>query len=386
MHKIMKKFNEETENRKIGSLMCVLVMLGALVVLAAVQSTPALGVLYVIDYTNSSTTSMGLSSVTRMSQANSISEAAYFELRTLQYDPFPVNPGEWFDLWVKVQNVGNEDATNTTFQLVEEYPFSLSSSDSPVKYYGIIPGVASAFKNKLAGDTTIQANQVILKYRVKVADNAPEGDAVIKIRAMAGNKQGDWFPFDLLISVANTKTDFDVITQDSTTQGTSFAIANTGQNTATAVIVSIEPMQGMNATGSTSSILGNLAAGDYTTVSFQISSMAGNRTASGSAGSRTQTNPNSFNRSSLQQPGNFTRQPNQVTMKITYTDTAGIRNTVEKTVQLSSAGQRSASAFSTGTRTQSAGLPGYLYLLIGVILGVLIVYIYHKMKQRKKKQ
>ena len=381
MHK-MKNPSEKEKNRAISSLICVMIMLCALIILAAVQSAPVSGVVYVIDYSNSSTTSIGLSPATRASQANSISEAAYFELRTLQYDPFPVNPGEWFDLWIKVQNVGNEDATNTTFQLVEEYPFSLSPDTSSLRYYGIIPGVASAFKNKQAGDTTIQANQVILKYRIKAADNAPEGDAIIRIKAMPGNKQGDWFPFDLPISIANTKTDFDVVAQDSTTQGTSFAIANTGQNTATAVIVSIEPSEGMNITGTSSSILGNLAAGDYTTVSFQISSMAGNRT----AGSRTQYNPNNPNRNSSQQSGNFTRQPaNQVTMKITYTDTAGIRNTIEKTVPMS-LGQKAAGQFGAGARSQSAGLPNYAYVMFGVALGFLMIFIYHKIKQRKKKQ
>jgi hypothetical protein len=362
-------------NGSISSIICIMTMLFAMVILTVVQSTPALGVVYTIDYTNSSTSSIGLSPVTRASQANSIASVAYFELRTLQYDPFPVNPGEWFDLWIKVQNTGNEDSINTTFQLVQEYPFSLASSVSSTKDYGIIPGVASAFKSKQAGDTTMQANQVILKYRVKVADNAPEGDATITIKAMTGNQKGDWFPFYLPISIAKTKTDFDVVTQDSTTQGTSFAIANTGQNTATAVIVSMLPNPSITISGASSSILGNLAAGDYTTVSFQISqnnrTIIGNRTG----------NMNPDNEGKVQQ-NNPSMAPNQAMMQISYTDNAGIRNTINKTLQLN-VGQKTAASQLNG-RTQSSGLTNYIYIGIGIVIGALLVFIYRKL--RKKKQ
>ena len=47
---------------------------------------------------------------------------ARFVVQTLKYEPYPVAAGSWFDVWVKVQNVGQADAKNAEFELVPEFP------------------------------------------------------------------------------------------------------------------------------------------------------------------------------------------------------------------------------------------------------------------------
>lgn len=325
-----------------------------------------------IDYQISNITDFA-----RPSQANAVSNKAYLEMITLKYEPYPVNAGEWFDLWLKVENTGNEDAKNVTFELLDEYPFSLS--ESSVKEFGIVPGTLTAFNNKQAGDVTSQANEVIMKYRVRVADNAPVGETMIKIKARTDSDKGNGFVFNLPITLGKTKTDFDIVMQDSTTQGMSFAIANTGQKAATAVVVSVEPQQGLNITGATSSVIGNLAAGDFTTLSFQISpSMGMNRT-----GGRMPYGNNANNNANNNMDG---AQPplaiNQLTMKVSYTDTAGIRNTLEKIVPVNF-GQRMGQ-FGAGARPKGIGLLNYVSFGIGAVAGMLIIFAYRRF--RKKKQ
>ena len=87
----------------------------------------------------------------------------------LKYDSYPVVAGDWFDLWVKVQNIGQKSANNLTITLKTNYPFS--SNDTLVKNYGILYGTLSAYKV----DQTYDATQVVLKYRVKTEANAPTG-------------------------------------------------------------------------------------------------------------------------------------------------------------------------------------------------------------------
>jgi hypothetical protein len=260
-------------------------------------------------------------------------------VQALKYEPYPVNPGDWFDLWVKVQNIGSESAKNAVFTLIPEYPFE--SNDNLVRDYNLIYGTISAYQT----DQTYDSTQVILKYRIKVADNAPEGLSNVKLKVTSLTSDSGNI-YNLPIVIGKTKTNFDVVMQDSTSQGTSFAISNIGENTATALTVSVKTDNNVKVSGSSSSIIGNLANGDFTTVTFQI-----------------QPNKNIEN----------------VTIEISYTDIAGVRNTIDKTVPVkinSNFGQQ------TTTKTTNSSSK-YIYIVIGAILGILLVFIYKKIRKNK---
>jgi hypothetical protein len=304
--------------RKLNLLIALILGVFALSFLVSAQS-------YQVNYTNSAQTS----------QPNLV-------VQVLKYDPYPVNAGDWFDLWIKVQNIGQNSAPNVRFALVPGYPFS--SNDTLVRDYGIIYGTAGAYNVNQGVD----ASQVILKYRVKVENSAPEGTSNInfKINANALDPTSLDVQNNLPISIGKTKTDFDVVMQDSTSQGTSFAIANIGENTATAVTVRLKADPGVKITGAQSSIVGNLAQGDFTTITFQIK-------------------PNT--------------ELQNVVIEIDYTDTVGVRNTIEKTVPVvinPNFGQTAT------TSRSSSGLAWYLYVIVGIIIGVLLVFVYRKIRKR----
>jgi len=126
-------------------------------------------------------------------------------------------------------------------------------------------------------------------------------------------------------------TDFEISYQE--TMGSfSLNVANIGINTASAVTVSLPRQKNFSSTGSSSSVLGNLNSGDYTSTIFQITKNAG-------AG-------------------------NNLELEIQYTDTSGKRHMITKflTVELSP----------VGTQNKSASTNYTIWLLAAIV--ILVIY------------
>lgn len=101
---------------------------------------------------------------------------ANLQVLTLKYEPFPVNPGEYVDVWLKIGNEGDGDITDLTFELVPEFPFSLDESEKPTRYFGRIYG-----------------NSIMLvHYKVRVSENAVEGDTFLKYRYRYVESNHEW--------------------------------------------------------------------------------------------------------------------------------------------------------------------------------------------------
>jgi hypothetical protein len=200
------------------------------------------------------------------------------------------------------------------------------------------------------------------------------------------------------------KTTFDIVLQTSTSSTTTFAVVNTGANTASSVVVSLPQQPSYSTSGTSSTSVGNLDAGDYTLASFSLTSTTSNTTGNG-----TMQFP-SFNRTGMNSPptgGNFTggRNMNQsffgkggnaLVVQIAYTDVFGVRQTVQKQVNLSSG---STSGFSSRTSTQgtSGTFPGsfssqtqssdltnsVMYIAIGVV-GIIVIVAIIQLGRKKK--
>ncbi len=202
------------------------------------------------------------------------------------------------------------------------------------------------------------------------------------------------------------KTTFDIVLQTSTTITTTFAVVNTGANTASSVVVSIPQQPSYSTSGTSSTSVGNLDAGDYTLASFSLTSTTNNVTRNG-----TMQFP-SFNRTGmndLPSGRNFTggrdmfmnqsfpqMGSNVLIVQIAYTDMFGIRQTIQKQVTLISG---STSGFSSRTTIQgtSGTFPGsfsgqsqssdlnnsIIYIAIGVI-GIVIVVVVIQLGRKKK--
>jgi hypothetical protein len=98
-----------------------------------------------------------------------VSEAALAEnsldVNLIKYDPYPVNPGSDFNIWVRVKNVGDNDVNGASIEFVPKYPFTIKIGESAVKYPG-----------------TIRKNdEIVYRYAIHVDNNAPVGTNSIEI-------------------------------------------------------------------------------------------------------------------------------------------------------------------------------------------------------------
>jgi len=172
----------------------------------------------------------------------------------------------------------------------------------------------------------------------------------------SGTKQN--FTSTIGIKIGGT-TDFDVAVQDSSSGTTSLSIANIGVNPATSVSVRIPDQQDFAVTGASSSFLGTLNAGDFGVASFQISS-------------RLFANRSSQNGATLPAAKNLL-------VEISYSDTSGMRQIVEKQVSLTL-------GTSTTTGTRSSGIFSGTIVYVIVAAAVIIVVLVWFFKFRKKKK
>ncbi|MFH1209659.1 MAG: hypothetical protein V1663_02630 [archaeon] len=122
------------------------------------------------------------------------SSSSSFRFEALKYTPYPVTPGDYFEIWVKVTNTGNNDMSNVEFQLVEEYPFSVYESDTVERNFGELN------KN----------TQVILKYKVRVADSAIESTENLKIKARS-DSSSSWLIYYLPIEIRTRQSTVEAI-------------------------------------------------------------------------------------------------------------------------------------------------------------------------------
>jgi len=275
-------------------------------------------------------------------------------------DPVTAEPGGYVNLLFKLENWGTARADNVVVELLPQYPFSLDSGVAAVQELGSIGGLATDDKAYL------------VKYKVRVDKDAINGDNEIGLKYTYGN--GITVSLQKFnVTVLNPRTDFDVVVQDSSSGTTSLAIANIGSNTAYSVVVSIPDQSAYRVSGASATVLGNLDASDYTLASFQIAQL----------GSPSQIG-------GYRSGGNITASSvTPLKINIAYTDTLGIRRTVEKEVHLDTFSTGGMNVTSTRAQFSQNGQSqllsgGLLYIAIGVV-GIVAVVAFFKLRGRKKK-
>ncbi|MBI2208408.1 hypothetical protein HYU50_02835 [Candidatus Woesearchaeota archaeon] len=85
-------------------------------------------------------------------------------------EPDPAEPGKYVDVRFKFDNNGTGEARNVIVELLPEYPFSLDTGVNAIRNLGTIQSMQR-------GDVG-----VIVKYRLRVDENAVEGENDLKIR------------------------------------------------------------------------------------------------------------------------------------------------------------------------------------------------------------
>lgn len=273
--------------------------------------------------------------------------AYILDIELMSQDPIPVNNGDVVELFFKADIRNKDDPPeNLLFKIYPEYPFSLTTNENDTREFGDVSNVH-------------YTESFTFKYRLLVDENANEGDNEIKL-GYSVNEGGGYITRDYIISVAETRTDFDVIVQDLSESSTTLAVVNIGANTGYSVIVRIPEQENFRVNGASANVMGNIDAGDYTLAIFQIT---------------------------------LTGEEKNLAVEIAYTDELGIRRTIEKEVRLDSPGTMGTSGTGeAGTRmrpTQETGLPilgdsSLTYVIVGIV-GIIIIVVFLKFRKRKRK-
>jgi len=98
-----------------------------------------------------------------------------FTITGLRYEPYPVSPGEQFDVWIKVDNKETQIANNATCILKPDYPFSIYQGDSQKSYGKLNPG-----------------DSIVFQFSLKADQNASQGSNELQVWCIEDPASGSW--------------------------------------------------------------------------------------------------------------------------------------------------------------------------------------------------
>ena len=273
-----------------------------------------------------------------ISNAKADDKYTYLDVTLLNQDPYPAQPDDYVDLVFKVENTGGAVANDVIFEIIPQYPFSLDPGADAATNVGYIMGVQYG------------EHSVFVKYKLRVDKDAIDGDNEIKIRYVY-NTQGRWInPFEreFNISIEDPKTDFDIAIQDYSpkTNTLSIAVSNIGDKNANSVTVMLPEQSLIDIIGSDKNILGGIESNDYTIASFKV----------------------------------MPEQDGPLVVRISYTDTIGIRREVEKAVIF----KASSYAQATGSNNAKQDYRAIVYIAIGIV-GIIVIFILFRVLRKRRK-
>lgn len=263
-----------------------------------------------------------------------------FTMKTLKYEPYPVSPGNWFDVWIKVQNIGEKDAPNTEFKLTPTYPFS--SNDSSIRDYGTIDGTINAYKKMTSDETAPNTNQVLLKYRVYAAENAPAGKNILKLEASSDKDSNVFLTYNLPIDIEDSEVNFDITEQTQNTKSV-FTITNIGEAGASNILIKINNSEWNIINGDKSINFGKINPGDFTQFSIEGTPIT-----------------------------------KDIHFYISYTDISGTRKELTLSTEALNENQINVS------NVRSAPYMEWIFGLIGMLIGILIMIFSRKIHKKKR--
>ncbi|MBN1896913.1 MAG: COG1361 S-layer family protein [Candidatus Aenigmarchaeota archaeon] len=269
-------------------------------------------------------------------------------------------PGNETPLKFTLTNVGTSPLQNVVFSWNEGNGAILPVYSDDTKY---IPYVD-------VGES------VVLEYKVVADINADPGLYQIDLSLEYETAEGTGEMNTKAGIFIGGETDFDVTFSESSNGQLSLSVSNVGNNPALSVTVRIPQQDEFTVSGSSSSIIGNLDRGDYTIVSFTVSSSNFAVPDIGMNQSMTRFPRN------MDAAMNTTRSfnGNELEVLIEYTDTTGARHVLEKTVPVELTGSVSTTTASGVASYRQNSNSGYYMYGIYAAMIIVVVIAYKKRK------
>ncbi len=199
-----------------------------------------------------------------MSSGAYASTEASLSVSVAKYEPSPVEPGSYFDIWFKVDNVGVDTAKNATIVLEPQFPFS--TDDDVQTIIGLL--------NRL--------DSVMVKYRVNVDENAVEGASKLDVKYSSDPKMNVIISDSFGIDIRTADADINVVSI--ATKPAQFLPGQKGnavivlKNTADSTLKNIKVTMDLSSATvpfapigkSMTHIINNMAGGEEETATFEI--------------------------------------------------------------------------------------------------------------------
>ncbi|MBW6451525.1 MAG: hypothetical protein K0B02_02230 [DPANN group archaeon] len=196
-------------------------------------------------------------------------ESASVVLTNMKNEPDPAQPGQYFETWFKIENLGNSPAKNVSIEFVPSFPFSLDTSEKPIKSIGSL-GIAQ---------------DAVVSYRVKVDDNAIEGLNKLSLRYKVSDDFGISFveTFDIQVLTKKAKIDVESVSVDDLSPGSvgsiKIILKNNGVSIIDDIVVALDISTTATPFAPVDSIsevrLGKLTAGKSSEAVFNIIAIPG---------------------------------------------------------------------------------------------------------------
>ncbi len=160
-----------------------------------------------------------------LNRTSSVGNYPQIDVVSLKYEPYPVEPGQYFTLWLKIKNLGNVKADNVEVELIEKEPFSIGENKQIIGSLG-------------------SRQEYLLKFEnIKVSEDAVEGDNTLEIRSTAGGGYSNEFKIkkiDIRIQSVSPVLDISVKSEpEMIPQGGTANITLTLKNTAKSLLKDI---------------------------------------------------------------------------------------------------------------------------------------------------
>lgn len=282
--------------------------------------------------------------------------------------PESISPSTPSTITFTLQNASEQTISNVSFSWNESTNLVLPIGSDNKRYIeSIAPNSSANITYMVAADPNIETGIYPLEISVSYNDNngTTSQDSVVGLLVGGG-------------------TDFE-ISAENNNGVLSISIANIGSNNADAVVAKLLPSNGITITGSTTSILGSLNKGDFTIASFQIQT--------NSLSSQNQTQNNSLpagnpligaeTKPTMQDTNRQLKNSSNITIQIDYTDTTGKRQSIKKTIELSSNSSQITSAMAQRTKQNQSSI--IIPIALGILFIGLLVGVNHFKSHKSKK-
>jgi hypothetical protein len=254
-------------------------------------------------------------------------------VQLLSQDSYPAIPGDYVKLVFQIEGISDSACGDITFELANKYPIVFD------------PGQES--KVSLMSGTFVKdySTHKLIAYKVRVDQDAVDGDNPIEILLSKGTSQGvESKQFNLFVE--DTRADFEVYVKDLSfiTNIVTLEVLNIAKVDVKSIAVEVLDYPNLIVKGAKTKIIGDLDSNEYTSAEFEI-------------------------------------KPSEtiVPVRIYYTDNAGFRRSIDKNVTLipSLFQDRKADEKTTPVTSYVVGL---------VIILAIVYWIYKKRKAKEAKK